>query len=57
MRLSLKDFIVNKTASGRRQDMADLNEIKNINSVQLFFKYEFIFFTKFCWQSIAQARW
>jgi hypothetical protein len=30
MRLSLKDFIVNKTASGRSQDMADLNEIKNI---------------------------
>jgi predicted nucleotidyltransferase len=28
--IGLKDFIVNKTASGRRQDMADLNEIKNI---------------------------
>ena len=26
----LKDFIVNKTASGRSQDIADLNEIKNI---------------------------
>lgn len=28
--IGLKDFIVNKTASGRSQDIADLKEIKNI---------------------------
>jgi predicted nucleotidyltransferase len=29
--IGLKDFIENKTASGRSQDIADLKEIKNIN--------------------------
>lgn len=28
--IGLKDFIVNKTAFGRSQDIADLKEIKNI---------------------------
>jgi predicted nucleotidyltransferase len=28
--IGLKEFIVNKTASGRSQDIADLKEIKNI---------------------------
>jgi predicted nucleotidyltransferase len=28
--IGLKDFIVNKTASGGSQDIPDLNEIKNI---------------------------
>jgi len=28
--IGLKEFIVNKTASGRIQDIADLKEIKNI---------------------------
>jgi predicted nucleotidyltransferase len=29
--IGLKDFIENKTASGRSQDIADLREIKKLN--------------------------
>jgi predicted nucleotidyltransferase len=30
--IGLKEFIENKTASGRRQDIADLKEIKKLNN-------------------------
>jgi predicted nucleotidyltransferase len=32
--IGLKEFIENKTASGRSQDIADLKEIKKINKEQ-----------------------